>query len=71
MMFLTHNLNIRKGDTISCKYPKHGRLNILKRHTGQVEKVGVSDNGLYITLRTGDSKVRNLSVNKMIEPKTV
>ena len=70
MMFLTHNLNIRKGDTISCKYPKHGRLNILKRHTGTVEKVGVSDNGLYITLRSGGT-VRSLSVNKMIEPMTV
>ena len=41
MTFLTHNLNVRKGDTLSCKYPKHGRLNILKRHVGVVEDGGV------------------------------
>ena len=67
---ILHNGNVRKGDRFTCKYPKHGRLNILKRHTGTVEKVGVSDNGLYITLRSGGT-VRSLSVNKMIEPMTV
>jgi len=71
MPFLTHSLNIRKGDTISCKYPKHGRLNILKRHNGIVEKLGVSNNGLYVTLRSACGAVRSLSLDKMIEPKRV
>ena len=37
----SNSLKIRKGDTLSCKYPKHGRLNILKRHIGVVEDGGV------------------------------
>jgi hypothetical protein len=65
------NLGIVKGDTLSCKYPKHGRLNILKRHEGVVEKVGVSKNGIYATIRSSDSKVRTLSLNKMIDAKTL
>jgi hypothetical protein len=68
MTFLTHNLNVRKGDTLSCKYPRHGRLNILKRHIGVVEKLGVSNNGLYVTLRSDKGVCRTLSLDKMIEP---
>jgi hypothetical protein len=68
MMFLTNSLNIKKGDTLSCKYPKHGRLNILKRHTGVVEKLAVSDNGVYVTLRNENGTVRSLSLDKVIEP---
>ena len=64
----SNSLKIRKGDTLSCKYPKHGRLNILKRHKGTVEKLGVSDNGVYLTLREAGGAIRTLSVNKMIEP---
>ena len=71
MTFLTHNLNVRKGDTLSCKYPKHGRLNILKRHKGVVEKLGVSDNGVYITIRDANGTCRSLSLDKVIEPAKV
>ncbi len=70
-MFLTNSLNIKKGDTLSCKYPKHGRLNILKQHTGVVEKLGVSDNGVYATLRKADGTVRTLSLDKVISPAKV
>jgi hypothetical protein len=65
---ILHNGNVRKGDRFTCKYPKHGRLNILKRHKGTVEKLGVSDNGVYLTLREAGGAIRTLSVNKMIEP---
>jgi|TARA_R110000824_G_scaffold87904_1_gene216354 hypothetical protein len=68
MTFLTHNLNVRKGDTLSCKYPKHGRLNILKRHKGVVEKLGVGNNGVYVTLRNDKGTCRSLSLDKMVEP---
>ena len=50
-MFPHSLLSLRKGDKISCKYPKHGRRNILKRHTGTVEKVSSGANGLYATVR--------------------
>lgn len=70
-MFLTNNLNVKKGDVLSCKYPKHGRLNILKRHKGVVEKLGVSDNGVYITIRDASGACRSLSLDKVIEPAKV
>jgi len=65
------NLGIVKGDTLVCKYPKHGRLNILKRHEGVVEKLGVSKNGLYATIRSANSQVRTLSFDKMIDAETL
>ena len=67
-MFNSSLLSLRKGDEISCKYPKHGRRNILKRHTGTVEKVSSGANGLYATVRAESGKVRNLSYSKMIDP---
>ena len=67
-MFLTNSINIKKGDTLSCKYPKHGRLNILKRHTGVVENGGVGPNGAFLTIRDANGACRSLSLDKMIEP---
>jgi len=64
----SNNLRIRKGDTLSCKYPKHGRLNILKRHTGVVESGGVGPNGAFLTIRDANGVCRSLSLDKMIEP---
>ena len=67
----SNSLKIRKGDTLSCKYPKHGRLNILKRHVGVVEDGGVGPNGAYLTIRNGKGICRSLSLDKMIEPAKV
>ncbi len=67
-MFAQSLLSLRKGDTISCKYPKHGRRNILKRHSGTVENIGSGANGLYATVRAESGKVRNLSYAKIIDP---
>ena len=65
---ILHNGNVRKGDRFTCKYPKHGRLNILKRHKGVVEKLGVGNNGVYVTLRNDKGTCRSLSLDKMVEP---
>ncbi len=61
------NLNLVKGDTLACKYPKHGRRNILKRHEGVVENLGFSKNGPYATIRSETGTVRSLSFSKMID----
>ena len=63
----TNAMSLGKGDSITCKYPKHGRRNILKRHSGTVEKVGVGAGGLYATIRSDSGIVRSLSFNKMID----
>ena len=59
--------NIRKGQTLTCKYPKHGRRNILKRHSGVVEAMGCTHNGVYATIRSENGQVRSLSLEKMID----
>ena len=66
----TNILALKKGDTLTCKYPKHGRRNILKRHTGTVEKVSSGAGGLYATIRSEDGAVRSLSYSRMIDPAT-
>jgi len=60
--------NLIKGQTLTCKYPKHGRLNILKRHTGVIAKVGSAHNGIYATIQSEDGTHRSLLLSKMIEP---
>ena len=67
-MFPQSLLSLRKGDQLTCKYPKHGRRNILKRHAGTVENVSSGANGLYATVRAENGQVRNLSYSKMIDP---
>jgi hypothetical protein len=67
-MFANSLLSLRKGDKISCKYPKHGRRNILKRHEGTVESIGSGANGLYATVRAETGQVRSLSYAKIIDP---
>ena len=67
----TNLVNLKKGDTLTCKYPKHGRRNILKRHTGTVEKVSSGQGGLYATIRSENGAVRSLSYARMIDPATV
>jgi type II secretory pathway component PulC len=54
-MFANSLLSLRKGDKISCKYPKHGRRNILKRHEGTV--VSISNDGVVVEKNGKESTV--------------
>ena len=58
---------VRKGKTIRCKYPKHGRLNILKWHEGVIQRSGTGPNGKYAVVQSGDGQLRTLRCDKMIE----
>ncbi|HAB90226.1 MAG TPA: hypothetical protein DCF84_06780 [Bacteroidetes bacterium] len=59
---------IVEGGKISVKYPKHGRLNILKRHEGTVEATGDGPNGPYATINEGTKGYRTLRYDRMIDP---
>jgi len=66
---VTSNFSPVKGKSLRVKYPKHGRLNILKLHQGVIEKTGwTPQNGVYATIRSPEGVCRSLSVSKMIEP---
>ena len=58
---------VRKGKTIRCKYPKHGRLNILKWHEGVIQRSGTGPNGKYAVVQSGNGQFRTLRCDKMIE----
>ena len=58
---------VRKGMSVRCKYPKHGRLNILKWHTGVIHRTGTGLNGKYAVVQSEDGQFRTLRCDKMIE----
>jgi len=41
------NFSLATGKHLVCKYPKHGRLNVLKFHKGTVEHLGFGPHGPY------------------------
>jgi hypothetical protein len=59
--------SLKKDRHIRCKYPLHGNRNILKFHTGRVERVGTGPNGKYAVVRAMDNTVRTLLFTKMVE----
>ena len=61
--------SLRKDRHISCKYPLHGTKNILKYHSGRIERVGTGPNGKYAVVRAMDNTVRTLLCEKMLEAK--
>lgn len=67
MSYIVLSKAVRKGKTIRCKYPKHGRLNILKWHEGVIQRSGTGPNGKYAVVQSGDGQFRTLRCDKMIE----
>ena len=59
--------NLAKGKHIRCKYPKHGRLNVLKWYEGTIEKAGFGPNGAYAGIRSEDGQYRTLRCDKMLD----
>jgi hypothetical protein len=59
--------SLKKDRHIRCKYPLHGNRNILKFHTGRIERVGTGPNGKYAVVRAMDNTVRTLLFSKMLE----
>ena len=57
---------VRKGKTVRCKYPKHGRLNVLKWHEGVITRSGTGPNGKYAVVQSDDGQFRTLRCDKMI-----
>ena len=56
---------VRKGKTLRCKYPKHGRLNVLKWHEGVITRSGTGPNGKYAVVQSDDGQFRTLRCDKM------
>jgi hypothetical protein len=51
------------GQEVSCKYPQHGRRNILCRQEGEVVTAG----GNFITIKRADGSFRSLRFARMVD----
>jgi hypothetical protein len=68
MGYVALSSKVAVGKFLKCKYPKHGRLNILKMHVGEIEKVGDGPNGKYAVVRdTKTNEYRTLRLDRMID----
>lgn len=56
----------RVGDAVSCLYPTHGRLNVLRDVVGEIVKVGRGPRGPYITVQESNGQIRCLSLSKIV-----
>ena len=59
--------SVRKGLHLKCKYPKHGRQNVLKWHEGVIEKAGIGPNGAFCLVRSSTGQYRTLRCDRMID----
>ena len=66
MSYVELSKSVRKGKSIRCKYPKHGRLNVLKWHEGVITRSGTGPNGKYAVVQSDDGQFRTLRCDKMI-----
>jgi hypothetical protein len=67
MGYETLAFSVKVGSVLVCKYPKHGRLNVLKFHSGTVKVFSVGPNGYYARITSSDGKHRTMRCDKMID----
>jgi len=54
---------LKVGQQISCKYPQHGRRNILCRKEGTIVNAGQK----FITIERADGTYRTLRFSRMVD----
>lgn len=57
---------VRVGRSFSCLYPVHGKMNILRKVEGVVEKTGKGPNGSYVVVKTPNDGYRSLLCKKIV-----
>ena len=58
---------INVGEVVSVNYPKHGKRNVLTKHSGEVVATGTGPGGRYITIKGESGVIRSLSEAKMVK----
>ena len=58
---------INVGEVVSVNYPKHGKRNVLTKHSGEVVATGTGPGGRYITIKGESGIIRSLSEAKMVK----
>ena len=58
---------INVGEVVSVNYPKHGKRNVLTKHSGEVVATGTGPGCRYITIKGESGVIRSLSEAKMVK----
>ena len=58
---------INVGEVVSVNYPKHGKRNVLTKHSGEVVATGPGPGGRDITIKGESGVIRSLSEAKMVK----
>ena len=58
---------INVGEVVSVNYPKHGKRNVLTKHSGEVVATGTGPGGRYITIKGESGVIRSHSEAKMVK----
>ena len=58
---------VNVGEGVSVNYPKHGKRNVLTKHSGEVVATGTGPGGRYITIKGESGIIRSLSEAKMVK----
>ena len=58
---------INVGEVVSVNYPKHGKRNVLTKHSGEVVATGTGPGGRYITIKGASGIIRSLSEAKLVK----
>ena len=66
-VFVSPAAHVAVGKHIRCKYPKHGKLNVLKFHEGIIEKVGDGPHGKYALVHSTNGQYRTLRCDKITD----
>ena len=58
---------INVGEVVSVNYPKHGKRNVLTKHSGEVVATGTGPGGRYITIKGESGIIRSLAEAKRVK----
>lgn len=61
------SLNLSVGQPFSCKYPKHGKRNILANRKGVIEKHGNGPSGEFVVVKLDNGSYRTFSTSRMVD----
>ena len=57
---------VKVGQIVTGLYPKHGRMNVLRRFHGVVLAKAKASNGPYITVQEEEGRIRSYLANKCV-----
>ena len=58
--------NLKPGDRVRFKYPKHGEMNINRLVEGTVDRIGKGIHSHYVTVNEDNGQIRSFSEDRIV-----